>query len=224
MAENSNSQSVHTYPGPVPEIPLTSQLEECTNSLTTTVDKMEEFIMDMMDRMGEKSKKAKSEEDLEVRRKTRDLLDTVRQTRNICVKTVMNMRGNTSVIDNFATTGKSAQNMYSTTNQPFNGRNRGHGQINLQSGVIADSPSVQKISGDMTIISGHWSTNGESASLASTMAPLAEVTMDCTVISEFKENLDPEFNQNPEPVDDTAASSAGANEGRTRSSKKKLKH
>jgi hypothetical protein len=215
------------YPGPVPEIPLTRQLEECANSLSATVDKMEEYIMDMMylmERMAEKSKNAKSEEYLDARGKTRDMVDTVRQTRGICVKTVMNMKGSTSVIDNFANAGKSAQNLSSTTNQPFNGRNRGPGQINLQFGVVGDSPAVQKLSGDMATISGHWRTNGDSTSLPGTIPPLAEVTMDCTVISEFKENLDPEFNQNPGPVDDTAASSAGANESRTRSSKKKLKH
>jgi hypothetical protein len=220
MAEDSDCQSVHVYPGPVPEIPLISQLQECTSSLSTTAAKVEKILMDMVDRKVNKSKRAESEEGFDEFGETRELLDALRQSRDIWLKTMINIKANTSVFDNF-TTGKAVQKLYSATRQPINGRNRAYGPMAFQAGGFVSDATAQKISGDMAHINGYWSNNGESAPLPSTTPSLAERTMERTDNSESKGKLDSGLGQTPEPVDDTAASTAGAKEGRTRSSRKK---
>jgi hypothetical protein len=146
-------------------------LQECKNSLTTTVARLEGHMRDLMDRLVTKSKTVmRSEEDVANLATLWDEWTTARQCIDICSKADNHLKENISIIDNYAT-GDAVQFMVSTDGRVIHGKNRGLGWRTRQVGGHLSDVSVQQLSRDMTSISIR-NTGNQSAPLQSDTLPV----------------------------------------------------
>lgn len=153
----------------VPERVTNEGLQECKNSLINTAAKLENHLKILMDRIVTKSKTSTaSQEDIADLLRLQEEWETTRQCMHICSNAGINLDGNASTIDNYAT-GDALQFMVSTNEKIIHGKNRGLGWRTRQVGGHLSDASLQQLSRDMTRVNFANTENRGSSSTGYSM-------------------------------------------------------
>ena len=137
-------------PDTLPERLTSEGLQECKRSLSATIEKLESYMKDRIDRLVIKSKIAMaSEEDLAELVRLQEEWEATRQSRDIYSKFELHLKENITTIENYAT-GDAIQFMVSTNGSAIHGTNRGLGWRTRQVGGHLSDLSVQQLSRDMS--------------------------------------------------------------------------
>jgi hypothetical protein len=173
-----------------------------------------------IDRLVTKSKTAiTSEEDIADLVRLQEEWETTRQSRDICSKAEMHLKGNISTIDNYGT-GDAMQFMVSTDGNIIHGKNRGVGWRTRQVGGHLSDLSVQQLSRDMTSIYFQHNENNDPSSRGNTTS-VPDDEVENKPGSEFKGRYGPGFKLTPRTTADTHMPPAPSAEGRPSSPPKK---
>jgi hypothetical protein len=191
-----------------------SALQECKNSLAITAAKLEQHMINLVDRLVTKSKgSTSSDEEYADLARLRDEWETARQCMNICSKADTHLKTNISTIDNYGT-GDAIQFMVSTDGNIINGRNRGLGWRTRQVGGHLSDLSVQKISGDFTNTISHNTRTNDLSSKRNTPSVPAD-GMEHRPASGIQERYGHGYKlPSWTPADTSSADSAGGARGR----------
>jgi hypothetical protein len=163
-SRRSDSSPGEMDPDAVPERLTLEGLQECKDSISRTVTKLEGYMKELVDRLVAKSKTAtSSEEDLADLARLQEEWETARQSRDIFSKAEMHLKADISIIDNYAT-GDAVQFMVSTNGKTIHGKNRGLGWRTRQVGGHLSDASLQQLSRDMSSNSFQNTTETEDRS------------------------------------------------------------
>ena len=205
------SGSSRMDPDTVAERLTSDGLQECKDSLALTAAKLEGHMKDLIDRMVKKSSAVStSEEDKADLARLRDEWDTTRRCMDICSKANIHLKENISKIENYAT-GDAVQFMVSTTGKTLHGKNQGLGWRTRQFGGYIDGATLQKISGDFSVLSFPSKQNASGSSNANTPSGPGDET-EHSHGSEFKK-YGQGFKLTPKATADTPKSTTAGAQG-----------
>ena len=203
-------------PGPIdsdaiPERVTNEGLQECKNSLTLTVARLEGHMKDLVDRLVTKSMTAMtSEDDVADLVRLREEWETTRQSMDICSKADNHLKENTSTIDNYAT-GDAIQFMVSTNGKIIQGKNRGLGWRTRQVGGYLSDASIVQLSRDMSRTT-FQNTGNDGPSSRSHTSSVPDDIVESGPVSDFRERYGRGIRLKSKLTPDVTTSSAGSAE------------